>query len=102
MLGSALFRLHPPGTGLTRAAVRDGGPVWIPSIAEAPSFVRRELLARYGVRSGAAFPVAAGSKMAAVIELLCFEELRRDATMVAAAAAVTTELQATAAYFWRL
>jgi hypothetical protein len=99
-LGSALFRLRPPGTGLTRAAVREGGPVWVGSIAQSPSLHRQDLLARYGVRSGAAFPVAVGAKLATVIELLCFDEL--DPTAMAAGVAVVAELQAAAAYFWGL
>lgn len=102
MLGNALFRLNPPGTGLTRAAVRDRGPVWMPSIAEAPRFVRRDLLARYGVRAGAALPVCVGSKIAAVIELLSLRELDRDAVPAETIAAITTELHAAAAYYWRI
>lgn len=100
MLGNALFRLSPPGTGLTRAAVRDRAPVWMPSIREVPRFVRRDLLARYGVRAGAAIPVAVGSKIAAVIELLSLRELDCSPVPEATVEAVTVELHDAAAYFW--
>lgn len=100
LLGSALSRLVPPGTGLTRAAVRERAPVWVPSIAESPRFVRGELLTRHGVQSGAAFPVSVGSKVAAVIELLFFEALHPDRAIAATAASITTELRAAAARFW--
>lgn len=100
MLGNALFRLSPPGTGLTRAAVRNRAPVWMPSIREVPRFVRRDLLARYGVRAGAAIPVAVGSKIAAVIELLSLRELDRSPVPEATVEAVTVELHDAAAYFW--
>lgn len=91
-LGSALFRLRPPGTGLTRAAVRRREPVWVPSIAEVPAFARGSLLGRYGIRSGAAFPVAIGPKLVAVIELLSFDRLEPDPMVEAAAGALTARL----------
>lgn len=100
MLGNALFRLTPPGTGLTRAVVRTRWPVWMPSIPEEPRFVRRDLLAQYGVRSGAAFPVCVGSEIAAVIELLALRELDRDALADATVAEVTTSLSSAAASSW--
>jgi hypothetical protein len=99
-LGSALSRLDPPGTGLTRAAVRERRPVWVASIAEPASFVRRDLLARHGIRSGAAFPIIVESKMAAVLELLCFGSLEPDPTVEVAAAAVMTGLQAVTQRLW--
>lgn len=99
-LGSALFRLRPPGTGLTRAAVRDRAPVWLPSIPDAPGFVRRELLVRHGVRAGAAYPIAVGSKIAAVVEVLGLCELDRDAVPADTVAAVTAGLAAAAARSW--
>lgn len=98
-LGNALSRLVPPGTGLTRAAVRERAPVWVPSIAEAPRFVRGDLLTRHRVRSGAAFPVSVGSKIAAVIELLFFETRHPDAAIAATATSIATELRAAAARF---
>lgn len=91
-LGSALFRLRPPGTGLTRAAVRRREPVWVPSIAEVPVFVRGSLLRRYGIRSGAAFPVTVGPRLVAVIELLSFDRLDPDPAVEAAAAALAAQL----------
>lgn len=91
-LGNALFRLRPPGTGLTRAAVRQRGPVWVPSIAEVPAFARGSLLGRYGIRSGAAFPVAIGPKLVAVIELLSFDRLQPDPAVEAAANTLAARL----------
>jgi len=99
-LGSALSRLDPPGTGLTRAAVRERRSVWIPSIAEPASFVRRDLLARHGILSGAAFPITVGPKMAAVLELLCFGTLEGDLAVEVAAAAVIAGLQAATRRLW--
>ena len=99
-LGSALFRLNPPGTGLTRAAVRDRRPVWMPSLPNGPTFVRKDLLTRHGVRSGAAFPVSVGSKIAAVVELLFLSELDPDDLPDARVSAVRSTLQAAAADFW--
>jgi len=83
MLGAALYRLRPPGTGLTRMAVRERTPAWVPSIADAAGFARRTLLTRWGVQSGAAVPVMAGNRVAAVIEVLSFERLDRDEAMEA-------------------
>jgi hypothetical protein len=100
MLGIALFRLAPPGTGLTRAAVRERAPVWMPSIPETPPFVRRDLLAHYGVRSGAAFPVFVRSKIAAVIELLALRGLDRDALPDVSVAEITADLSAAATDAW--
>lgn len=77
-LGSALFCLSPPGTGLSRAAIRERRPVWIPSIADVPSFARGGLLGRYAIRSGAAFPVAVGKELVAIVEVLSFHRLERD------------------------
>lgn len=94
VLGATLMRLHPPGTGLTRSAIRQRQPVWVSSIAESTSFVRRDLLVRHGIRSGAGFPVAVGSKMAVVIELFSFGRLESDPTLMAAAAVLTAELRA--------
>lgn len=91
-LGSALYRLQPPGTGLTRAAVRRRAPVWVPSIAEVPVFARASLLARHGIRSGAAFPVAVGPRLVAVIELLSVHQLEPDPVVEAAAGALTARL----------
>lgn len=54
-LGSVLYRLQPAGTGLTRAAVRQRRPVWVPFIAQEPAFASGSLLAHYGICSGAAF-----------------------------------------------
>jgi hypothetical protein len=101
-LGNALFRLVPPGTGLTRAAVRERAPVWMPSIPASPAFVRRELLVHHGVRSGAAFPVIVGSKIAAVIELLFLRDVSADAFPTATVAAIASDLQDAAAHFWAL
>lgn len=98
-LGSALFRLRPPGTGLTRAAVRRREPVWVPSIAEIPTFARGSLLGRYGIRSGAAFPVVLGPQLVAVIELLSFDRLDPDPAVEAAAAALSAQLAGGG--FWR-
>jgi hypothetical protein len=101
-LGNALFRLAPPGTGLTRAAVRERAPVWMPSIPTSPAFVRRDLLVRYGVRSGAAFPVTVGAKIAAVIELLFVRDVGADAFPTATVGAVANDLQDAAAHFWAI
>jgi hypothetical protein len=74
----------------------------MPSIPETPLFVRRDLLAYCGVRSGAALPVCVGSKIAAVIELLALRELDRDALPDASVVAITTDLSAAAAYSWAI
>ena len=82
--------------------MRERSPVWVPSIAKAPRFVRGELLTRHGVQSGAAFPVSVGSKIAAVIELLFFEALNPDGAIAATAASLTHELRAAAGRSWAL
>lgn len=99
-LGSALFRLDPPGTGLTRAAVRERRPVWVASIADVLAFARGSLLGRYGIESGAAFPVFVGPKLAAVIELLSFDPLERDPQTEGVATEFTAQLQAAVQRHW--
>jgi hypothetical protein len=98
-LGNTLFRLEPPGTGLTRAAMRARAPVWVPSITEAPDFDRKDLLTHHGVKSGAGFPVVVQSEVAAVIELLYLDADAHDA-VAATAASVTSALCRTAAKLW--
>ena len=64
------------------------------------TFVRGDLLGRHGIRSGAGFPVSVGRKVAAVIELLSFDRLERDAATEAVAGALTAQLQAAAQRHW--
>ena len=96
-LGGALRRLSPPGTGLTRAAVRHRRPIWIPSIDGAGAFARRGLLSHYEIRSGAALPVIVGQRVAAVIELLSFGRLQPEPPLENAINALMPHLERAAA-----
>jgi hypothetical protein len=69
----------------------------VPSIEGAGTFARRSLLSHYGIRSGAAIPVVVGQRVAAVIEVLSFDQLQPDRAMETAVDAVRLELEHTAA-----
>jgi GAF domain-containing protein len=100
-LGGALARLDPPGTGFTRAAVRQRAPVWIASIAASGSFARRELLVRHGIQSGAGFPVLVGQKMVAVLELLSLDHVASDTRVEEVGRTLVDELGAATQRLWR-
>lgn len=77
-LAGTLFRLGHEGTSFTTAVLRLGRPVWTASI---PRFGWKGLAAvlrAQGVRSGGAFPVQIGSRVAAVIEVLSVDHLQMD------------------------
>ncbi len=95
-LGSILYRLRPPGTGLTREGLRSRSPVWVSSISTRPAFVRGGLLTRFGIRSGIALPVTVDHWVAAVIEVLSLEQLEPDPAIEARFDSWTAELRAAA------
>ncbi len=99
-LGRMLAHLSPPGTGLTRAVIHGQCAVWVSSIADSVGFLRGALLAHYGIRSGAAFPVIVGAKLAAVIELFCFDRLERESDLETTATLLAIQLGDLAGHQW--
>ncbi len=91
-LAAALFRLGAEGTSLTAAALRLGGPVWNESIPRLGWKGLGRVLRDHGVKSGGAFPILLGERVAAVIELLSFDKLQCDLASEALAADLNTRL----------
>ncbi len=58
----------PPGKGLPGRVAASGQPAWIREIGADSNFPRREAAMQVGLRAGFAFPVLAGSHVAAVLE----------------------------------
>jgi hypothetical protein len=80
-LAGSLFRLiagEGEMTPITAAALKAGGPVWIPSIPRVGWKGTGRLLRSHGIKSGGAFPFVANERVVAVIELLSFESLQCD------------------------
>lgn len=80
-LAGGIFRLiagEGEMTPITAAALRAGGPVWIPSIPRVGWKNTGRLLRAHGLQSGGAFPFVVDGRVVAVVELLCFEALQCD------------------------
>lgn len=80
-LAGGLFRLiagEGETTPITAAALKAGGPVWVPSIPRVGWKGTGRLLRAHGVHSGGAFPFVVDGRVVAVIELLSFEALQVD------------------------
>jgi hypothetical protein len=85
-LAGTLFRLGAEGTAFTEAVLRLGRPVWTAAV---PRFGWHGLAAcfrTHGIKSGGGFPVRVGDRMAAVIEVFCFDRLQCDLATEALAA----------------
>lgn len=57
------------GEGLPGRVADSGAPAWVPDVTRDRNFPRAEAAARSGVRAAFAFPVVAGDRTVAVIEL---------------------------------
>lgn len=81
LLASGLFRLsctEVEGSPLTAAALRAGGPAWAPTIPQVGWKGYGRLLRAHGVKSAGAYPFVVDGRVAAVIEVFCFEALACD------------------------
>lgn len=59
-----------------------GAPAWITDIAQDEEFLRKEVALGAGLRSAFAFPVRAGGRVIAVVELLSTEHRQLDSALV--------------------
>lgn len=87
-LAGGLFRLiagEGETTPITAAALKAGGPVWVPLIPRVGWKGTGRLLRAHGIKSGGAFPFVHDGRVVAVIELLCFEALQVDLASTALA-----------------
>ncbi len=66
------------GEGLPGQVLADGAAHWIVDLSCDPNFLRAPVAERCGLRSAFAFPVKAGTEVAAVIEFFASEHLHRD------------------------
>ena len=77
-LAGTLFRLGSEGTVFTAAVLRLGRPVWSSTIPRFGWHGLASVLRSHGIRSGGAFPMLIGSRVAAVIEVLSVDRLQCD------------------------
>ncbi len=87
-LAGGLFRLiagEGETTPITAAALKAGGPVWIPSIPRVGWKGTGRLLRAHGIKSGGAFPFVFDERVVAVVEVLSFEALQCDLASTALA-----------------
>lgn len=93
-LAGTLFRLGREGTAFTSAVLRTGRPVWSSNIPRFGWHGLAAVLRGHGIRSGGAFPVHVGLRMAAVIEVLSFDRLQMDLASEALAGELASQIDA--------
>jgi PAS domain S-box-containing protein len=81
-----------PGIGLAGRVLASEAPVWIRDVSEDPNFPRAEQAQDAGIRSGFAFPVLAGSEIAAVLEFFTTDLVEPDNQLLEALAQVGVQL----------
>ena len=91
-LAATLFRLGSDGTVFTAAVLRLGRPVWSSAIPRFGWHGLASVLRAHGVRSGGAFPVVIGARVAAVIEVLSVDRLQCDLASEALAADLAAQI----------
>lgn len=70
---SRRFRFRP-GEGLPGTIWQTGQPAWIIDVATDPTFIRRDIFTRHGIRSAFGFPVRAENRLSAVLEFFSTSE----------------------------
>jgi hypothetical protein len=70
------------GEGLPGRVLASGTPAWIADLAEDPNFPRSEIARKVGLRAGFAFPILAGSDVAAVLEFFSDEVCKIDEALL--------------------
>ena len=80
------------GKGLPGRVCEDGRPHWVIDVAKDEKFPRAESAAGCGLRSAFAFPVRAGTEVAAVLEFFTLEELKPDSELLQLVEQIGTQL----------
>lgn len=71
-----------PGEGLPGRVLADSTPHWIRDVEQDSNFSRNKLVAELGVKTGLAFPVFIGSRVAGVMEFFSNEILEPNARLL--------------------
>lgn len=80
------------GIGLPGRVLASGEPAWIFDVTKDPNFPRAKLATEIGVRTGAAFPVLVGPKVAAALEFFSSEAVEADQALLEVMAQIGTQL----------
>ncbi len=91
-LGATLFRLGKGATAFTETVLELGRPVWSDTIPRFGWNGLAAVLRSHGVRSGGAFPIRIGARVAAVIEVFSFNCLQMDLASEALAAELEAQI----------
>ena len=78
--------------GLPGRVLASGEPAWIFDVTKDPNFLRAKLATEIGVRTGVAFPVLVGAKVAAVLEFFSAEAVEAYAPLMEVIAQIGTQL----------
>lgn len=81
-----------PGKGLTGQVIAGGQPIWIVDVTKDMTFECTELASDLGVKTGLAFPVMTGKKVAAVFEFFSYEAIEPNEHMLDVMARIGTQL----------
>jgi signal transduction histidine kinase/HAMP domain-containing protein len=90
---AATWRFAPRrGEGVIGQAWAAGQPVWVANLHEDPTFVRKDVAAATGIRTGFWFPILLGQEVHGMIECFTRESWQPDQQMLGTASAIGTQI----------